>query len=363
MENIKILQNMAKEFRILLVEDSKALQKQVLLFLGKFFKEIYVASDGFEGIELYKQYKPDLIITDLTMPKMNGHDMIREIKKINPDIEIIIISAHSDSDNLMTSFHIGVSDFIQKPVTIPKMITVFLKVLSNLARKKEQIENLIKNSMDSGNNDILNFIYQGDLKFNLVNNYKGVPIINEGKIIQLNGDEITVKTSFDQLTAINYEKMTIIDCPQVSENIFCKLQFFDLNSYEVKLQKEKVFLPTIKYKKNSMIEPDKFFKAYLIKDDHKIDIKILEISVKEIKFQISEEILLSKHDSIELNLFLDKEETLFQTIIFKIEEKNEFNIITSFIKTTPKNQKILERYIYQREIELIEEFKNLHLYN
>ena len=170
MENIKNLQNIAKEYTILLVEDSKALQKQVLLFLEKFFKEVYIASDGLEGIELYKQYAPDLIITDLTMPKMNGHDMIREIKKINQDVEIIIISAHSDPDNLMTSFHIGVSDFIQKPVTASKMITVFLKVLSNITRKKEQIENLIKNSVDSGNNDILDFIYQGDLKFNLVNN-------------------------------------------------------------------------------------------------------------------------------------------------------------------------------------------------
>lgn len=54
MENLKFLQSLAKEFTILLVEDSKALQKQILLLLNKFFKEVYVASDGLEGIELYK---------------------------------------------------------------------------------------------------------------------------------------------------------------------------------------------------------------------------------------------------------------------------------------------------------------------
>jgi YesN/AraC family two-component response regulator len=136
MENLKFLQSLAKEFTILLVEDSKALQKQILLLLNKFFKEVYVASDGLEGIELYKKHNPDLVLTDLTMPKMNGHEMIREIKKIDSDAEIVILSAHSDSDNLMTSFHIGVSDFIQKPITAPKMINVFLKVLSNIKRKK-----------------------------------------------------------------------------------------------------------------------------------------------------------------------------------------------------------------------------------
>lgn len=78
-----------------------------------------------------------MILTDLTMPRMNGHDMIRD-KKIDADVEIIILSAHSDPDTLMTSFHIGVSDFIQKPITAPKMITVFLKVLSNIKRKKSK---------------------------------------------------------------------------------------------------------------------------------------------------------------------------------------------------------------------------------
>lgn len=92
MENLKILQSIAKEFTILLVEDSKALQKQIVLLLEKFFKEVYVASDGIEGVEIYKQVNPDLVLTDLTMPRMNGHDMIREIKKINSDVEIVILS-------------------------------------------------------------------------------------------------------------------------------------------------------------------------------------------------------------------------------------------------------------------------------
>ena len=85
MENLKVLQEIAKDFTILFAEDSKALQKQVVIFLEKFFKKVYIASDGVEGITQYKEYKPDLILTDLTMPILNGHDMIREIKKIKKE--------------------------------------------------------------------------------------------------------------------------------------------------------------------------------------------------------------------------------------------------------------------------------------
>jgi CheY-like chemotaxis protein len=364
MENLKFLQSLAKEFTILLVEDSKALQKQILLLLNKFFKEVYVASDGLEGIELYKKHNPDLVLTDLTMPKMNGHEMIREIKKIDSDAEIVILSAHSDSDNLMTSFHIGVSDFIQKPITAPKMINVFLKVLSNIKRKKEHIENLLKENTTPINEDILDFIYEGNLEFDLVNHYKGVPIINKGKIIEINEHEITIKTTYNQLMAIDYEKMTTIDCPKVGENIFCELIHLDVKNYNVKLKKNKVFFPDKKHRKFSMIESNEFLKASLKKDEYESAIKILSISQKEIKFEIKDiQFKLLKHDIVEIELEFENEKTLLENIIFKIEEENNIFIVTSFIKSTAKNETSINKYIFKRELELIEEFKNLYLNN
>ena len=364
MENLKILQTMAKDFTILFVEDSKALQKQVVLFLGKFFKEVYVASDGVEGLELYKQHNPDLILTDLTMPRMNGHDMIREIKKIDADVEIVILSAHSDPDTLMTSFHIGVSDFIQKPITAPKMITVFLKVLSNIKRKKEQVNDLVKNNIDLENDDILNFIYEGNLEFDLINYYRGVPIINSGKIVKLDENELVVKTTFNQLMAIKYEKVTTIDCPEVSENVFCSLKFLDLDSYSVKLQKNRVFFPNTKHKNLSVVEPDEFFKASLVQHDYKTKIRVMNLSIKEIIFKISDNsVSLSKHEILKIVLDVENEIIAFDSTIFKIEEKNEYFIVTAFIKHNVEIEKKLEKYVEKREVELIEEFKNSYLHN
>lgn len=363
-ENLKILQTMAKEFTILFVEDSKALQKQVVIFLEKFFKKVYIASDGIEGLELYKNKKPDLIITDLTMPKMNGHDMIREIKKIDADIEIIILSAHSDPDNLMTSFHIGVSDFIQKPITVPKMVTVFLKVLSNINRKKEQINTLIKNNNTLQNDDILNFIYEDNLEFDLINYYKGVPIINSGKIIELNEDKISVKTTFEQLMAIKHEKMTVIDCAEINENLLCKLLFIDFDNYVVKLQKDKIFFPDSKHRNLLMVKPNLFLNAKLEKDNFEKTIKVLLISLKEIKFEIKKDsLVLSKHDNIKLILEFDEQKIFVEGTVFKIEDQEKLNLITMFVKNGTENQQLLEKYIYSTEVKIIEEFKKLYLHN
>lgn len=369
-ENVKILQNIAKDFTILFVEDSKALQKQVVMFLSKFFKNVYVASDGVEGIIKYKEFKPDLILTDLTMPILNGHDMIREIKKINADVEIIILSAHSDPETLMTSFHIGVSDFIQKPINAPKMINVLLKVLSNIKRKKEQIESVIKNDVQSEENDIevekndiLNFILESDLELNLINYYRGIPIINNAKIIEITKNEVLVKTSFIQLMAIKHEGITTLDSTEVSKNILCSLISFDVDNYIVKLKKHKTFFPNSKHRNLSKVEPDEFMKAILIQYDKEIPIKVLTISIKEIAFKIKDtNISLSKHDNINIILFCNNEKILLQTTVFKKEKANNVFIITSFIKSLSKTEESLQKYIYKREHELLEEFKNLYLY-
>ena len=71
MENLKILQSIAKEFTILLVEDSKALQKQIVLLLEKFFKEVYVASDGIEGVKSFYFVRLFLLSTE---PRIRNRD-------------------------------------------------------------------------------------------------------------------------------------------------------------------------------------------------------------------------------------------------------------------------------------------------
>ena len=67
-----------------------------LYCLKKYFHPFYTAYDGAEGLELFKKHRPAIIITDIEMPKMNGLTMSQEILKIDPDVKIIITTAHDD---------------------------------------------------------------------------------------------------------------------------------------------------------------------------------------------------------------------------------------------------------------------------
>jgi len=103
---------------ILYVEDETNIREMLTRFLQRFCKELYVAKDGQEGLELYKEHHPDIVISDIRMPKMNGLDMSRAIKEIKHSQLILLLSAHSDSEFLYEAINIGVDAYILKPVDL-----------------------------------------------------------------------------------------------------------------------------------------------------------------------------------------------------------------------------------------------------
>ena len=79
MDDLSQVRFLAKECTALIVEDSQILQKHQKQFLSKLFKEVYTANDGREGLDAYIEKTPDVVFTDLNMPKLNGQEMIQEI--------------------------------------------------------------------------------------------------------------------------------------------------------------------------------------------------------------------------------------------------------------------------------------------
>lgn len=371
-EHVTKLKEIAKDYKILFVEDSKALQKQIMKFLSKLFKEVYVASDGVEGVQSYEKNKPDLVLTDLTMPNMHGHDMIREIKKINPDVEIVILSAHSDSETLMKSFHIGVTDFIAKPVNATKMIATFLKVLSNIKRKEYQFLELagqepFEKKEEKDDSEILSFLFENSMKIDIINHYKGVPIINSGKIISINENEITLRTTHFQLLAIKEENGAILDSSLVSENIECSLLDMNIDDYEVTLRKKRLFHPEFKDRNEILVQPDSKTKAYIVNNEkNRVEVILDKVSSKELFVNVQEDKFnLEKHDIVEILIVLSNDENdnpleyiKLSSRVYKINERpnNSLDVIL-LIKESDEVENSLQKYIYQREAQLIEEFK------
>lgn len=111
-----------KSLKILLVEDEAKLSELFKNAIGDNFHSFIVASDGLDGLQKYKQTSPDIVITDIMMPKMTGLEMAKEIKNINPNTPIIILSAYSERDKLLNAIDVGVVKYFIKPFDLDEVL-------------------------------------------------------------------------------------------------------------------------------------------------------------------------------------------------------------------------------------------------
>jgi PAS domain S-box-containing protein len=111
-----------KDIKLLYAEDDLNASEATVRILNKFFTHVTVVYDGLEGLTLAKKNKYDLIITDINMPKLNGLEMLAEIKKFNKNIYSIVITAYSDQKTFLDSIKIGVKGYIVKPMDINQFI-------------------------------------------------------------------------------------------------------------------------------------------------------------------------------------------------------------------------------------------------
>jgi YesN/AraC family two-component response regulator len=173
---------------ILYVEDDETIQMVFSNILKKFIKHLYIAKNGKEGLEKFKQKNPDLIITDIQMPKMNGIEMIKNIRDENKTIPIIITTAFNDINYAIEAIKLGVDGFFLKPINDIK------KYLDILEQKAEFIIAKIENEKKE---DIIQTIIQNffDIAFFVEN--KKIVTINE-KAKNLIKDE-NINIFFDQI--------------------------------------------------------------------------------------------------------------------------------------------------------------------
>lgn len=119
-----------KNITLLYVEDDLMTQEEVSFFLKRYVKELYVANNGVEGLELFKKHNPDMVITDIQMPIKNGLVMAEEIYKINPAVPIAVTTAYSDSEYLMNAIELGIDKYIIKPINMIEILAVIQKSLN-----------------------------------------------------------------------------------------------------------------------------------------------------------------------------------------------------------------------------------------
>jgi len=117
--------NSYKEFTILCVDDDVVVMSMYKSLFEMMFKEVYIAENGEEGLELYKTKKPDIVLTDQQMPKMTGLEMIENIRKIDKTIPIILVTAFDDKELLENAINQNVTSFVKKPIKKENLFNSF----------------------------------------------------------------------------------------------------------------------------------------------------------------------------------------------------------------------------------------------
>lgn len=138
------------DISILYVEDDAFIRKMLVNILSNNIREIHTAEHGAEGLMLYKQLNPDVVLTDIRMPVMNGLDMAEQIKSINKHAPIIVTTAYGDTENLLRAIEIGIDSYVLKPIEKNKLLSVIKRYASEiLLTKKLKAQELITESFQA----------------------------------------------------------------------------------------------------------------------------------------------------------------------------------------------------------------------
>lgn len=121
-----------KKLSVLIVEDEAEIRRLMEEVMKDIFFEVYSAKNGDEGFKKFKKYSPNIVITDIAMPIMDGLDMTRQINEISPNTPIIALSAFSDKDKLLKAIDVGVAKYILKPIDMDEL----LSAIENLAKTR-----------------------------------------------------------------------------------------------------------------------------------------------------------------------------------------------------------------------------------
>ncbi len=129
--------NFLKHLSILYVEDNSSIQEEVVYFLKNRVSKLFIASNGEEGLKLFKEKKPNLIVTDISMPILDGIEMSKKIRFFDKEIPIIVVSAYNDSEYLTDAIDIGIVNFLMKPLNLFKLNEILEKISKNMKIEKE----------------------------------------------------------------------------------------------------------------------------------------------------------------------------------------------------------------------------------
>ena len=136
--------------RILVVEDESAIRKLITFTLGDSGHEVYEAADGDEAVQKMEELDPELVVLDVMMPKLDGWEVLRELRRrgIRRKTRVIMLTAKSTERDFVTGWKLGVDDYMTKPFEPEELALI---VNETLMMSSEQIQERRKNELEKAN--------------------------------------------------------------------------------------------------------------------------------------------------------------------------------------------------------------------
>lgn len=133
----------SKNLKLLYVEDNEQTRVATQELLYSFFDDVVIATDGMEAWEFFQKSHFDIVFTDISMPRMDGIELIDNIRKTDMNISIVVLSAHNDTKYLLQAIKLGVDGYIIKPLELEQFLTILKKVIRKYQLEKNEKETRI----------------------------------------------------------------------------------------------------------------------------------------------------------------------------------------------------------------------------
>ncbi|MBW7455413.1 response regulator [Paenibacillus sepulcri] len=130
-------------YKLLIVEDEELVRngiKRLVPFETFSITEIMEADNGEKGLMLFLAHRPDIVLLDINIPKMNGLDFARKAKELKPNVKIAVITGYDYYDYAVAALKIGIDDYVLKPVSKSDVYEVLRKLVAKLQNEQQQSE-------------------------------------------------------------------------------------------------------------------------------------------------------------------------------------------------------------------------------
>ncbi|MEA3288873.1 MAG: response regulator transcription factor [Campylobacterota bacterium] len=180
-----------KPYSILFIEDETGTRKNYVKFLKRYFENVYEASDGEEAYHIYKDKKPDILIIDINIPKLNGIELLSKIREKDHTTKAIMLTAHSETSYLLDAAELKLTKYLVKPISRAQLKESLNIVLEELSRFKTVSSKLV--ILKDG------YIWNKDKKELLKDNIEEKLTSNEIKALDLFFNNIGISLPYDDI--------------------------------------------------------------------------------------------------------------------------------------------------------------------